>query len=51
MKEKAPQGKLCNSDRSQRQSCRYYHEKTGRCTMESTQDTWQAQPAKEKAKA
>jgi hypothetical protein len=26
--------KMCHSDRSQRRACLYYHEKTGRCTLD-----------------
>jgi hypothetical protein len=51
MEEKASKGKLCNSDRTQRRSCLYYHEKTGRCTMDSTRDNWQEKPVKQETKA
>ncbi len=39
-----PSEKPCNADRSQRDSCVYYHAKTGRCTQGNT--TWQEKAAK-----
>jgi hypothetical protein len=50
MNEKNTQGKVCNSDRNQRRNCVYFHERTGRCTMDAPQATWQDKGSQEQAK-
>ncbi|MHB8870163.1 MAG: hypothetical protein ACYC6T_00505 [Thermoleophilia bacterium] len=45
MSENAPQSKKCNADRTQRTTCVYYREKTGRCSRPADGSTWQGRIA------